>query len=277
MIGLYAQQAPPQDLARYVKAFYVADIPDLEIDVTSPPTGYPLLGLIWRGFRGAQIDEQEIDSGTGKMRHFSGQLYRKRAVVRWKGGMGHALAEFTATGFFELFGVPGEKLINTTRPVHELHPAFDSNLAAHTLTCLDAKDHINALQMALTAQKTHALSAPPILRKAIDMMETAHGAVRLSDVVADLGVKERSFSASFRSIVGITPKYFCRILQFNHVGQLILSGGGDDLADIASQAGFFDQAHFTKAFQEFAAQSPQAFMESDEVNLSTFIRLIDKS
>ncbi|MCF6225785.1 MAG: helix-turn-helix domain-containing protein [Xanthomonadales bacterium] len=277
MIGLYARQIPPQELTRYVKAFYVADVPDLTMDIVSPPTGYPLLGLIWRGFNGAELEGEPQQFGTGRMRHFSGQLYRKRALVRWKGGIGHAIAEFTATGLFELFGVPGEQLINTTRSVYDLHPTFDRDLAAKTSGCIDAQDYVAALQIALTSQVAHAQQAPAILLNAIKMMEKAHGAIRISDVTAAYHAKERTFSTAFKSVVGLTPKYFCRIMQFNYVGQLILSGGGDDLADLATEAGFFDQAHFTRAFQEFAAQSPQAFMKSDEVNLSTFIRLIDKS
>ncbi|MEB8386812.1 AraC family transcriptional regulator [Rhodobacteraceae bacterium KMM 6894] len=272
MIGLYHRYQPPAQLARYVQAFYVADTPDLDIDVVSPPTGYPLLGLIWHGFGGAEVEGQSLDFGKGRIRHFSGQLDRKHAVVRWRGGIGHAVAEFRATGFYELFGMSGQMLVNTTRAVQDVHPAFDRSLAAAQSGCVVPADYLTALQDALVGQTEEACETPSYLHDAIHMIEAADGAIRLSDVIAACGARERSFHTLFTSVVGLTPKYFCRIVQFNHVGRLILSGAGSQLAGLAAEAGFYDQAHFTRAFKEFAEQSPQAFLESDETNLSTFIR-----
>ncbi|WP_165793375.1 helix-turn-helix domain-containing protein [Yoonia maritima] len=232
-----------------------------------------MLGLIWRGFAGAEVEGQLLKFGSMPISHFSGQLFRKHALVRWRGGIGHAVAEFRATGFFELFGLSGKLLVNTTRAVNDVHPPFDRSFAARKTECVTPDDYIRTLQDALIRQIADACEAPPYLHKAINMIEAANGAIRLSDVILECGVQERSFHLNFKSVVGLNPKYFCRVLQFNHVAQLILSGAGSQLAELAADAGFYDQAHFTRAFKEFAKQSPQAFLESDEINLSTFIRL----
>ncbi|QUS59042.1 AraC family transcriptional regulator [Pseudovibrio brasiliensis] len=275
MIGLYRRSDPPPALKRYIQAFYIADEQDVSMDIVSPPTGYPLLGIIWRGFCGAEVDDQLISFEAKKLRHFSGQLFRKRAVVHWQHGVGHAVAEFRATGFYELFGLSGELLINQTREVYNVHPEFDTCLAAKINSNSSPEGYLSALQNALIQQAAKICKAPAYLHKGIKMIEKANGAIRLSEVIDSCNVPARTFHSAFKEVVGLPPKYFCRVIQFNYVGQLIVSNGYDQLAGIAAEAGFFDQAHFSRAFQEFAAQSPYAFFEGDEVNLSTFIRLVD--
>ncbi len=64
----------------------------------------------------------------------------------------------------------------------------------------------------------------------------------------------------FREELGVPPKALARILRFERaVGRL---RAGDDLAALALDAGYYDQAHFNRDFRAFAGATPTAYRPS---------------
>lgn len=78
---------------------------------------------------------------------------------------------------------------------------------------------------------------------------------QLSDMVC---VGERQLQRSFKTLLGLSPKYYQRINRFSKAFQLTESGSGP-WTSIAYQAGYADQAHFIRDFKEFAGDSPRRF------------------
>ncbi|WP_153039322.1 helix-turn-helix domain-containing protein, partial [Pseudovibrio axinellae] len=100
--------------------------------------------------------------------------------------------------------------------------------------------------------------------------------IKLKHLIEELNIPERTFRSRFKKIVGVSPKYFSRITQFNYIVSIILSGEELPLSLLAAEAGFFDQAHFTKTVQEFVLSAPSGFLEGDVSKVSNFIRQMNK-
>lgn len=75
-------------------------------------------------------------------------------------------------------------------------------------------------------------------------------------VASQLGASQRRFSSTFRDETGLTPKQFTRLSRFQRAMAALREGGLGDLATLARQCGFTDQAHLNHEFRAFAAMTP---------------------
>lgn len=87
------------------------------------------------------------------------------------------------------------------------------------------------------------------------------GALSLDKLGAVLGVTRAQFVQRFREYTGLSPKRFARIVRFQHA--LALLGGGEDIATVAAELGYYDQPHMYRDFAEFARMSPGEFLSAN--------------
>ncbi|WP_350335704.1 helix-turn-helix domain-containing protein [Coralliovum pocilloporae] len=254
-----------------MRGIYLANQSIDRLSIAAPPTGYPLLGHIWQGFEVAVVNGVPVPEMPMPMNHFSGQLLKTNAEVRWTGHIGHLLTEFTATGLYELFGIPGDKLVNTTVPVALLAPQFDRAMTER-LKPLQIDGYVEGLCELLKDQASKAIRAPDFVTEAVRQIEGASGDVKLGELAKHLHTSDRSFREHFQSIVGVPPKFFCRAVQFNYVVSIVMSEEEVPLAQLASEAGYYDQAHFCRVFREYVLTTPRDFFKSDHSKISSFIR-----
>src|SRR5690606_30703536 len=78
----------------------------------------------------------------------------------------------------------------------------------------------------------------------------------IGGIVRATGYSHRALIALFRRSVGLTPGDYRRILRFRAALGLIGSAGAPSLAAIAAEAGYSDQAHFTREFRACAGVTP---------------------
>jgi len=88
----------------------------------------------------------------------------------------------------------------------------------------------------------------------------SQGRVRINFLVERIGWSEKTFVKRFRSELGLAPKSFERILRFSRAYRALVTSDGPRLTDIAYDAGYYDQAHFTNEFHAFAGVTPIELM-----------------
>lgn len=96
----------------------------------------------------------------------------------------------------------------------------------------------------------------------------AKGGIKVNEIIDILNISERSLERYFKSYIGLTPKFYCRVIRFSNIFNLIQS---EDFnwSDITYLAGFYDQSHFIKNFKEFTGEEPSTY-GFDEKNLANF-------
>lgn len=72
-------------------------------------------------------------------------------------------------------------------------------------------------------------------------------------------MSERTLQRLFRRYVGVGPKWVLRRARLHDAVDRIDSGRVTDLASLALELGWFDQAHFTRDFTALVGQSPAAY------------------
>jgi AraC-like DNA-binding protein len=86
------------------------------------------------------------------------------------------------------------------------------------------------------------------------------GGTRVDDLALSSGLSSRHFSRLFTQRVGIPPKTYARILRLHVAIAAKTMRPEASWADIAQEAGYFDQAHLDKDFRALADVTPSGFM-----------------
>lgn len=188
------------------------------------------------------------------------QASRSDAVgVRFRpGGLAAFLPEHAATltdrseAVAEVAGVAVQSLCDRLR-MHE-----------------DARARVAELERVLQVGLQRAAPLDMHVGAAVRLIERTGGTVTSAELVRQLGICERQLERRFAARVGVTPKFFARVVRFKSAQQLARSPRGQRVgwAGVAAQAGYCDQAHLIREFGALAGLSPGAWLKSELSNLA---------
>jgi AraC family transcriptional regulator len=163
---------------------------------------------------------------------------------------------------------PCARLLGSVQCFREPVVALLARRLARELTASDqaASLVIEGLALELIAAAArHAASPipraarPAWVRQARERLhDGAHEGVSVADVAAGAGVHPVHLARVFRACFGLSPGEYVRRVRLEHATAR-LAATTDALADIAHDAGFADQSHFTRAFRQHTGLSPGAF------------------
>lgn len=94
---------------------------------------------------------------------------------------------------------------------------------------------------------------------ALEKIYLTKGIIKIKDLANMLCISLDAFEKRFRSKVGISPKQFSYIIRMKSV---VRNQREQTLAEMALNAGYFDQPHFNKDFKLFTGQTPKDFLKS---------------
>ena len=138
-------------------------------------------------------------------------------------------------------------------PVAETPPRVEAAASPH--------ERVETVQRFLLGiLRAHAVD--PVAKAAIRLLLESDRNARVEELARDLGLSDRQLERRFRRGVGISPKQFSMLLRFRR--GVRLHRQGLRTADIALACGYFDQAHFTRAFERIAGRPPGRFFSERE-------------
>jgi AraC-like DNA-binding protein len=92
-----------------------------------------------------------------------------------------------------------------------------------------------------------------------------NGKIALKDLHVRLNMTERTFERRFEQYVGVSPRLFSCIAQFQGSMRMLGSGRFDKLSDIAYENGYADQSHFIRWFKKFTGVTPLEFCRNRSI------------
>ena len=122
-----------------------------------------------------------------------------------------------------------------------------------------AAEGITLELLAATARDSAPTGPAPWLRDVEELVRERHGeCVRLGDVARELGVPAVRIARVFRERHGMSVGEYGRRARIEWAAAEI-AGGDRPLAEIAAEAGFADQSHFTRLFRRYLGTTPGRF------------------
>lgn len=94
-----------------------------------------------------------------------------------------------------------------------------------------------------------------VARMAIQSLRASRGVASLDEMAAEIGVSRRTLHRQVMQASGLAPKQLARIFRAQH-GVRLARSRDTDLATLAAELGFADQAHMTREFRALTGVTP---------------------
>jgi AraC-like DNA-binding protein len=129
----------------------------------------------------------------------------------------------------------------------------------------EAADRLEMLVDALLVRRHDAAPADPVATRAAAML-AARPAPPVPDIARTFDLSERQLRRRVEAAVGYSPRTLARILRFQRFLSAARSAGppGRDLARLAAEAGYADQAHLTRDSRRLAGLPPGALLDWED-------------
>jgi AraC-like DNA-binding protein len=191
------------------------------------------LDLIW--------DERRLfiagpDTTAQRAQVRPGQRY---AALRFAGGLGPAL-----------IGVPADTLTDRSVDLAELWPVA----TVRRLTEQVAEDPVGALTGWLLAQ-AHRSAVDPLGQRVLAM---ATGGLPVATMADRTGLSARQLQRRCLPLFGYGPRHLARVQRL--LRALDRGRSGLPLAEVATEAGYCDQAHLSREVRALAGTTPTALL-----------------
>ena len=266
----YREYAPPARLACALSCVWVSVTPD----AGAPPTRVlpdACTDLFWRAGTGVSLAGP--DTGPVVVWSPPGSVI---AGVRFRPGAGgpalglplNALLDQQLDPAALRTALPGG---HGTDLVTRVHGGLAAGEALARLVRLTGEMVTSAPPDSLVAEAarrlgrpaTRAVRASPVLQVSpvvqVSPVLQASPVVQVSSVARDLGLSERQLHRRCVAAVGYGPVLLRRVLRFRRfVSRIDADPAADDLAGLAAEAGYADQAHLTRESRELAGLPPAA-------------------
>ena len=173
-------------------------------------------------------------------------------------GFGYGIQSYmTPLGARRFFGMPMSEITGQTVELEDLIGPVAGELAERLAEAPDWATRIDLFERAIAER---VLAAPPVaseLEWAWERLLESDGAAPIGELAAELGWSRRHLAVRFRDELGMPPKALARLLRFERAVKRLRAG--DELADLALDAGYYDQAHFNRDFRAFAGTTPTEY------------------
>ena len=99
-------------------------------------------------------------------------------------------------------------------------------------------------------------------RAALAELQTLRDGLSIHDLSNRIGLSQRQLLRRFEERVGLRPKVLARIFRFQKVFKVWRLERERDVhwVEIACDAGYYDQSHFVREFQEMTGLNPSRYL-----------------
>jgi AraC-like DNA-binding protein len=234
----YHEWAPPAALRPAVSCLWTSVVPDSEPTLVLPDG---CTDIIWQ--QGYGVFVAGPDTGPAPAVLPPGTML---AGVRLRPGAGGPV-----------LGLPLAELRDQRANLADVRPDLAGQLPGGDLTPGQALGRL----IAVTAGLAAAGPPDPLVSRAARLLATSRE--RTDELATELGLSDRQFRRRCLDVVGYGPKALHRILRFRRfVSRIDAAGPGADLALIAAEAGYADQAHLTRETRRLAGRTPLELVSS---------------
>jgi AraC-like DNA-binding protein len=211
-----------------------------------------------------------------------GGLHSTPALIRHDGAQSGIQLALKPPGVRALLGLPAGELAELDVPAEAVLGGVGAELRERVRGACGWPERFAVLDEILLRQVLTAKDeavAPEVLWSWRQLLQ-AGGAVRVADLAAGTGWSGRHLASRFRAEIGLTPKAAARVVRFDRARRRLVEhagaganqnganqNGGYQLADLAAETGYFDQAHLAREFRALAGVPPSQWLAEEFRNV----------
>lgn len=196
----------------------------------------------------------------GRYHAFFAGLCSGYVVTESSGRAGGIQMNLTPIGAQLIAGMPAHELANRVIHLEDVFGPGAVELTNRIETAPDWETRFDLVEAHIFKRLASARRVDEGVAWAYSQLGQSNGLVSIGALSSALGWQHRRLIERFRQDVGLPPKQVARIMRFSRAAEMLDSQENPCLADIAAVCGYFDQAHFSREFREFAGSTPSQFL-----------------
>jgi methylphosphotriester-DNA--protein-cysteine methyltransferase len=178
-------------------------------------------------------------------------------------GSGRVLGlRFRPGAFRGFLRQPVQTVTNRTLPLSAVFDCDDEE-AEHSV--LAAADDAGMVAAASAIIRTALPAVDPQTERVafvLDTIQNDPGITQVQQLAEQVDISMRRLQILFKEYVGATPKWVIRRNRLLDASDLLAKGSNVDLASLAQELGYYDQAHFTTDFEKLVGKPPADYRRS---------------
>jgi AraC-like DNA-binding protein len=197
-----------------------------------------------------------------------GGLHTRPALVAHSGRQFGVQLALTPRGARALLGLPAAALASVDVELTDvLGPSRARELTGRLRDARDWPGRFAVLDAALLALLHDGPAPPAEVAEAWRLTTAGGGRLRVAEISRRVGWSPRHLTQRFRAETGLSPKELARVVRFSGARDRLVAraarGGPLDLARLAAEAGWYDQAHLTRDWRAFTGLAPTRWLAEE--------------
>jgi AraC-like DNA-binding protein len=219
-----------------------------------PFAGVPVVFSFGQTYRVVDPIGQAEDHRT-----FAAGLADSWVVVESAGVSRGVQVNLTPIGARLFLGLPMSELTNRTVDLDDVLGPVAISLTERLEAATDWSARFDILDDFIARRIANAGEPSVPVIWAWNKVRSSGGRASVGAIADELGYSHRRLIAQFRDHLGLPPKTMARIVRFERAIKILRSGRDYTWPDVASECGYYDQAHFNREFHEFSGRTPSQF------------------
>ncbi len=169
-------------------------------------------------------------------------------------------ARFRPGGLYPFLGMPVVEVNDAVEETEAIWGSGTREIRERLLAATSIAARFDVLDRALRLRGRGQLDPDPSLAFVLDRLVTIPDEVSIRSLADDAGLTQKSLVRTFEEKVGLKPKTLSRVLRFQKVLRRLEKESRVSWSFVAQDAGYYDQAHFIRDFEEFSSMKPTQYL-----------------
>lgn len=257
----YQKFKPCEQLQPFVECYFSwKGLPEKELDVQSPPTGF--CAIVFN----CATPYQSYQNSTVRMAvplAFACGPFTSNYHLVLKREIAMVGIVFKASALHNFFGLRMSTLVNNRMALEHILPETDLILGTLKRTATD-DNKVKILEEILLTHLTDAKSRLSVIDEAVELIDQKYGCITVQTIAEQLKISKRYLEKKFLEKVGVSPKFYTRIKRFTSLSKEVAYNKYLNWQDLVFKYGLHDQSHLVKEFMEFNQMNPTDYLTNHQ-------------
>ncbi len=250
----FSQHLPSAQLKPWVQQYWTIQVPQ-QLDSTQPHPQYPDGG-----------SNLTFEFFPNQLPAVYFQYSQKLGQSSFIAGQRLLSVRFLATGAFQLLGISPAELTTTQLDLRLCNLTGLNWLLEQLASSNELRIQLTAVECWLLHLAERIISHTSLVQKSLPLLKQP--AADLQHLYDQVPKSRRQFERLFKQETGLSPAQLQLLFKVKLARFLISKNPLSDLASVAQQAGFYDQAHLHQHFVRITGQTPGQYKKRKMSQLS---------
>jgi AraC-like DNA-binding protein len=263
---IYEKRDPAPHLRQVIKGYWRVDSEGDKSIATQKiiPDGYPEIIFHY----GSHFEICLYETWQPQTLHLLAGQIKKHFFLRNTGAYGMVGIKLMPTTLAKLFGLSMHALTDKVVNFHEVANGKFLELESIVSQSPESSQVFERIDSWFSSASTEYKNDTSRAEQALQGVFESGGTRQVGELAVGVGISERQLERLFQQHVGLSPKYYSRIIRFNKIFDL-MQHQDPAWVHLALDSGHFDQSHFIKNFKAFTGEEPTGYLFNEE-NMGNF-------